>query len=97
MSAATVMKEAPVRTSTTVTVELNEPVANVDTSTFLVAAPTSVAGTVSAIHAARYVFSPSSALPSNTAITVTLTSGITDTAVSPNTLVTTQLGFTTGP
>ncbi|MDB4959104.1 MAG: hypothetical protein JWO36_6673 [Myxococcales bacterium] len=84
-----------VATSTTIVVVFSEPVTNVNTTSFAVDdSGTPIAGTIaSSGGGTTYTFTPTAALPAATAITVTLSSAITDTAGNP--LATVTYTFTT--
>jgi hypothetical protein len=85
-----------VATSATIRVQFNEPVMNVGTTTFaLESSGSPIAGTVSQTDPLNYVFTPTSLLPANATIEVTLYSAIHDT--SGNALAPTGFPFTTAP
>jgi hypothetical protein len=80
---------------TVVRVQFTEPVVGVTTGTFyLESNSASIPGTVMVIDPLDYTFTPTSQLPANATIDVTLTSGIADAAGNP--LVPTTFSFQTG-
>ena len=79
--------------TTTIAVTFSEPVENVDTTSFTVAAGASaIPGTIAA-SGEVYTFTPTAALPAATVITVSFTAAITD--LAGNALVPVSLSFTT--
>ena len=91
-----------VATNTTIVATFDEPVTNVTTSTFTVNAGGAIAGTLaSGMGGRQWTFTPSAALANNTAVTVTLTTGITDLAsnalASPVTWMFTTIPDTMAP
>lgn len=79
-----------------IVVNFDEPVTGVDTMSFQVNGG-AIAGTVMQfLDDTRWIFDPIDPLPANTTITVTLSSGITDTATPPNALAPVTFSFTTG-
>lgn len=67
------------------------------TNITLVQGVTSIAGTVYAAGSNGAVFQPTSSLGYNKVYTLTMTSGIKDTAATPNSLTNTTITFTTAP
>jgi hypothetical protein len=85
-----------VATSSTIKVQFDEPVTNVSAGTFTAATTGGpINGVVADVDPLNYTFTPTSALPAATTITVTLTSAIED--VAGNALVTTTFSFMTAP
>ena len=86
-----------VSTASTIVVVFSEPVKNVGTTSFTVAGASAITGTITSMGGGMtdttWTFTPSAALPAATAITVTLTTAITD--ASGNPLATTTFSFTT--
>ena len=73
-----------VSTATTIVVLFDEPVLNVDLTSFTVDDGASVAGSLTTALAGRqWTFTPSVALASAATVTVTLTTAITDVAANP--------------
>lgn len=73
-----------VSTSTTISVVFDEPVQNVDLTSFTVDDGTAVAGTLASAAGGRiWELTPSAALASAATVTVTLTTAITDVASNP--------------
>ena len=72
-----------VATSTTITVLFDEPVLNVDLTSFTVNDGAAVAGTLStAMGGRQWIFAPTAALSAAATVTVTLTTAITDVAAN---------------
>jgi len=68
---------------TTIKVVFDEPVINVDTTSFTVADASAVSGTITPSSPTTYEFTPNSAMQPNATISVTLTSAITDGSGNP--------------
>jgi hypothetical protein len=95
MSTAPANNDTNVAVGSTIVVVFDEPVANVDTTSFAVTdAGTPIAGTITASGGGTtYTFTPTATLPAATVITVTLSTAITDLAANP--LATVTFTFTT--
>lgn len=100
VTAPTVMSTTPasdatnVARDTTITVVFDEPVQNVDLSSFLVDDGASVTGSIVPQSVTTYVFTPSNLLMPTATVTVSLTAAITD--GSDNALVPVMFTFGTG-
>jgi len=80
--------------NTVITVTFSEPVANVSATTFAVTqGATTITGTLASADQITYTMTPDADLPAASAITVSLTAGITDVAGNP--LAPVQLSFMT--
>lgn len=85
-----------VPTSQVVTIQFNEPVSGVSSTTFYLREnSTPIAGVVMTIDAFRYSFTPTSALPASATITVYIDAGIFDSSNNPFPGAT--FNFTTAP
>lgn len=86
--------EANVPTTTTITLYFDEPVTGVDTTSVIVSdGTTPVVGTISAVDAHTYTFTPTAPLTAATSYTVALTNAISDT--HGNAFAATSFGFMT--
>ncbi|MBK8397054.1 MAG: Ig-like domain-containing protein [Leptospiraceae bacterium] len=82
----------------TILITFSKPIASAtinSTNITLMQGVTPIAGTVYAVGSNGAVFQSSSSLAYNTAYTLTLTTGITDTVSTPNALTNTTISFTT--